>query len=163
MASQQPAPAADGRAQAPRVDSVFTVMLRKSLPPAVIAGVLTAGLQGMLDGPRAAGSGLFGVLVAVAFFASALVVMARFVTEGQPLLFMAVGMTVYFAQVIVLLGVLVLARRSEMLDMPAAGIAMLVVVLVWQVAQVRAWRGARVPVYDADERAGVATGSDQER
>lgn len=149
MASEQPALAGQGPAQVRRADSVFTVMLRKSLPPAVIAGVLTAGVLWVLDGPRAAGSALFGVLVAVGFFGSALVVMARLVTEANPMLFMAVGMTVYFGQVIVLLGVLILARQVDVLDMPAAGIAMLVVVLVWQVAQLLAWRSARIPVYDS--------------
>jgi hypothetical protein len=64
------------------------------------------------------------------------------------MLFMAVGMTVYLAQVLVLLGVLVVARRVDALDSRAAGIAMLVTVVVWQVAQMRAWRRARVPVYD---------------
>ncbi len=149
MATPQPTAGDDGRPRAPRADSVFTVMLRKSLPPALLAGVLTAGAQWVVQGPGVAGSGLFGALLAVAFFASALVMMARFVTDGNPMLFMAVGMSVYLAQVIVLLGVLVLARQVEALDLPAAGIAMLVVVLVWQVAQLRAWRSARVPVYDS--------------
>lgn len=152
MASPQPPLGDDGRALTPRADSVFTVMLRKSLPPALLAGVLTAGAQWVVQGPQSAGSGLFGALLAVAFFASALVMMARFVTDGNPMLFMAVGMSVYLAQVIVLLGVLILARQVDVLDLQAAGIAMLVVVLVWQVAQLCAWRSARVPIYDDTSR-----------
>jgi hypothetical protein len=66
---------------------------------------------------------------------------------------MAVGMTVYFAQVIVLFGVLILARQVDAFDSRSAGIAMLVAILSWQVAQMRAWRRARVPVYDEQPQA----------
>ncbi len=133
---------------APATDSVFTVMLRKSLPPSAVAGVVTAGALGLIEGPRAGVSGLLGVLIALAFFGSALLLMARFVKSLEPMLFMAVGMSVYFAQVLVLLGVLIVARGVESLDMRSAGIAMLVTVLVWQGAQLRAWRRSRVLVYD---------------
>ncbi len=133
---------------APRQDSVFTVMLRGSLPPSALAGAGAAAILGAFGGWSALLSGLVGTLIALAFFASALVGMARFVRNADPMLFMAVGMSVYFAQVIVLLGVLIVARGIDSLDMRSAGIAMLVTILVWQVAQIRAWRRARVPVYD---------------
>lgn len=133
---------------APPPDSVFTVMLRQSLPPSALAGVITAVVLGVIYDPRAGASGLLGVLIALAFFGSALLLMARFVKSLEPMLFMAVGMSVYFAQVLVLLGVLIVARGVESLDMRSAGIAMLVSVLVWQAAQLRAWRRSRVLVYD---------------
>ncbi|MGB3828197.1 MAG: hypothetical protein WA962_05415 [Ornithinimicrobium sp.] len=132
----------------PRTDSVFTVMLRGSLPPSALAGALTAAILGVLDGGSALVAGLLGTGIALAFFGSALLGMSRFVKNADPMLFMAVGMTLYFAQVLVLLGVLIVARGIESLDMRSAGIAMLVTVVVWQVAQMRAWRRARVPVYD---------------
>ncbi len=134
---------------AARIDSVFIIMLRKSMPPAVLAGVATAVVLGLSEGVSAWWAGLFGVAIALAFFGSALLVMAKFVTDhNNPMLFMAVGMSVYFAQILVLLGVLVVARGVEALDMRSAGIAMLVTVLVWQIAQLRAWRRARIPIYD---------------
>ncbi|MGB3761698.1 MAG: hypothetical protein WA966_00640 [Ornithinimicrobium sp.] len=131
-----------------RPDNVFTVMLRGSLPPSAVAGAGAAVVLGAFGGWGALLSGLVGVIIALAFFASALVGMARFVRNADPMLFMAVGMSLYFAQVIVLLGVLIVARGIESLDMRSAGIAMLVTILVWQVAQMRAWRRARIPVYD---------------
>ena len=81
-------------------------------------------------------SALVGVAIAVVFFASGLLLMDKLVRDRDPMLFMAVGMAIYFAQVLLLLGVLVVAGRVESLDSWAAGVAMLVAVLAWQVAQI---------------------------
>lgn len=126
----------------------FSATLRGSLVPALVAGVVTAIVLGIFRGLDGGISALVGVAIAIGFFTSGLLLMDKLVRDKNPMLFMAVGMSVYLAQVIVLLGVLVLARRVESLDSRAAGIAMLVTVVVWQVAQMRAWRQARVPVYD---------------
>lgn len=126
----------------------FSATLRGSVVPALVAGGLTTLVLGLFRGLDGAVSALVGVAIAIGFFASGLLIMDKVVKDKNPMLFMAVGMSVYFAQVLVLLGVLVVARRVESLDSRAAGIAMGVSVLVWQVAQMRAWRNARVPVYD---------------
>lgn len=135
----------------------FSVLLRGALPPTVVAGVVTAAIIWAMNGTQAGVSALIGVVITVAFFASGLLVMSRVVVDtGNPMLFMAVGMAVYFAQVIALFGVLWVGKSSASFDTRAAGIAILVCVLVWQAAQMRAWRRARVPVYD---NAGSGTGS----
>lgn len=126
----------------------FSATLRGSLVPALVAGAAAAVVLGLVRGIDGGVSALVGVAIAIAFFTSGLLLMDKLVRDRNPLLFMAVGMSVYLAQVLVLLGVLVLARRVDSLDSRAAGIAMLVTVVVWQVAQMRAWRQARVPVYD---------------
>jgi ATP synthase protein I len=137
---------------APKGSNPFHVVLRGALLPAAAAGAAAAVVLGLARGPAGGISAAIGVLIALAFFASGLLVIARFVTDtNNPMLFMAVGMTVYFAQVLVLLGVLIAARRIDALDSWAAGVAMLVAVIVWQVAQMMAWRRARVPVYDTPE------------
>lgn len=136
---------------APTGSNPFTVVLRGALLPAAVAGAVAAIALGLARGPAGGISAVVGALIALAFFVSGLVLMARLVKDNNPLLFMAVGMSVYFAQVLVLLGVLIVARRVDALDSWAAGIAMLVVVIVWQAAQVLAWRRARVPVYDLPE------------
>lgn len=133
---------------APTGSYPFSATLRGSLVPAVIAGVATALVLALVRGLDGGVSALVGVAIAIAFFASGLLLMDKLVRDRNPMLFMAVGMSIYLAQVIVLLGVLVLARRVDSLDSQAAGIAMLVTVVAWQVAQMRAWRQARVPVYD---------------
>ena len=131
----------------------FSATLRGSLVPALVAGVLAAVVLGLLRGVDGAVSAIVGVAIAIAFFASGLLLMDKLVRDKNPMLFMAVGMSVYLAQVMVLLGVLVIARRVDSLDSRAAGIAMLVTVVVWQVAQMRAWRQARVLVYDTPAEA----------
>lgn len=140
---------------APKGSNPFHVVLRGALVPAAAAGVLAAVVLGLARGPAGGISAAIGVVIALAFFASGLLVMGRFVTDTKnPMLFMAVGMTIYFAQILVLLGVLIISRRIDALDSWAAGVAMLVAVIVWQVAQVVAWRRARVPVYDAPDPSG---------
>lgn len=127
----------------------FSVLLRGALPPTVATGLLAAVVLGLVNGPVGGVSALVGATVVIAFFASGLLAVSRVVVDtGNPMLFMAVGMAVYFAQVLALFGVLVVAGQVESFDSRSAGIAMFVCVLVWQVAQMRAWRRARVPVYD---------------
>ena len=81
--------------------------------PALVAGAATALVLGLFRGLDGGSPALVGVAIAVAFFASGLLLMDKLVRDRDPMLFMAVGMSVYLAQVIVLLGVLVLARRVE--------------------------------------------------
>ncbi len=138
----------------PRTDDAqrrvaFGVVLRGSVPPTVLSGGLAALVLALVRGPGGGLSALVGVVIAVAFFASGLLVMARIVDDtGNPLLFMAVGMATYFAQVIALFGVIVASGQVKAFDTVAAGIAILVCVVMWQVAQIRAWRRARLPIYD---------------
>jgi len=134
---------------APRGDNLFHVVLRGALLPAAAAGAVTTLVLGVVRGLDGAAAGLVGVVIALAFFASGLFIVGRFVRDTtEPMLFMAVGMAVYLAQVLVLLGVLIMARRIDGFDSFSAGVSMLVCVLVWQAAQVVAWRRAKVPVYD---------------
>jgi ATP synthase protein I len=131
-------------------ERILPAMLRQSFPPAAVVGVLAALVVGLVQGTLPGLSAVMGVVLALAFFASGLLLTARFVRGADPMLFMAVGMSVYCAQVLALLVVLILAREQESLDLRAAGLGMFVTILVWQVAQIRAWRRARVPVYDTD-------------
>jgi uncharacterized membrane protein len=138
----------------------FSATLRGALVPTVVAGGIAALVLGLVRGVAGGVSGLVGVAIAVVFFASGLLLMDKLVRDRDPMLFMAVGMAIYFAQVLLLLGVLIVAGKVESLDSWAAGVAMLVAVLAWQVGQVRAWRRARVPVYDPQDEspAGPAAG-----
>ncbi len=137
-------------AQRPRAHVAFSVLLRGALPPASAAGLLSVGVLALTGGVGAALAGLVGVVIALAFFASGLVAVSRVVVDtANPVLFLSVGMAVYLAQVTALFVVLVVARQVEGFDSRSAGIAMLVTILVWQAAQMIAWRRARVPVYDA--------------
>lgn len=128
----------------------FAVLLRGALPPALVVGAVASLVVGVVSGPRAGVSGLVGVVIAVAFFASGLLAVSRLVVDsGNPMLFMAVGMAVYFAQVLALFAVLLLAVNIEAFDTRSAGIVVLATVVAWEAAQLSAWRRARVPTYDA--------------
>ena len=142
----------------------FSATLRGALVPTLIAGVAASVVLALTRGVAGGVSALVGVAIAVVFFSSGLLLMDKLVRDRDPMLFMAVGMAIYFAQVLLLLGVLVVAGRVESLDSWAAGVAMLVAVLAWQVGQVVAWRRARVPVYDApaEDLSGPATGASDE-
>jgi ATP synthase protein I len=142
----------------------FSATLRGALVPTLVAGVAASVVLALTRGVAGGVSALVGVAIAVVFFSSGLLLMDKLVRDRDPMLFMAVGMAIYFAQVLLLLGVLVIAGRVESLDSWAAGVAMLVAVLAWQVGQVVAWRRARVPVYDtpAEEPSGPAAGASDE-
>ena len=133
---------------APTGSYPFSATLRGAMVPTLAAGAAATVVLALTRGIAGGVSALVGVAIAVVFFGSGLLLMDKLVRDRDPMLFMAVGMAIYFAQVLMLLGILVIAGRIESLDSWAAGVAMLVAVLAWQVGQVRAWRRARVPVYD---------------
>lgn len=135
--------------------AVFRVMVRGAFVPSTVAGLLTALGFLVVSGPGSGLSGLFGVLVAVAFFASGFLLMARMVREASPMLFMAAALSVYMGQMIVLLLVFMGSRSIEGLDGVAVGVSILVVALVWQGASMLAWRRARNPVYDTASESGT--------
>lgn len=129
-------------------DNPFRLVLRRAMVPTAITGVVASLILWVVRDATAWWSGLVGSAIALGFFVSGMVMMSRFVRRRDPMLFMAVGMATYFAQIIVLLGVLIVARQIDALDSWSAGVAMLACIIVWQVAQVIAWRQARVPIYD---------------
>lgn len=137
-----------------RPSQVFRVMLRGSLLPSALAGLLTAGVFLVVGGRPSGGSAALGLVVAVAFFASGFAVMARTVREASPMLFMAAALTVYLGQMIMLFLFFMLSTQIGWLDDVAVGVTILVVALVWQGASMLAWRRARVSVYDAAGTAG---------
>ena len=87
----------------------FSATLRGALVPTVVAGGIAALVLGLVRGVAGGVSGLVGVAIAVVFFASGLLLMDKLVRDRDPMLFMAVGMAIYFAQVLLLLGVLIVA------------------------------------------------------
>ena len=132
-------------------------MVRGAFVPSTVAGLLAALGFLVVSGPGSGLSALFGVLVAMAFFASGFLLMARMVREANPLLFMAAALSVYMGQMIVLLLVFMGSRSIEGLDGVAVGVSILVVALVWQGASMLAWRRARNPVYDTASDSGTVS------
>ena len=116
----------------------FAVMLKGALVPSAIAGLITVVVYAVIGGGAAALSALLGVVVAIGFFASGMVLLSRMVRSANPFAF-AVGLKLSdgFRKPLI-----------AAVDGPALGISALVVTLVWQVFAMRAFRAARFPVYD---------------
>ena len=123
-------------------------MLKGALVPSAIAGLITVVVYAVIGGGAAALSALLGVVVAIGFFASGMILLSRMVRSANPFAFLAVGMAVYLGQVLALLIFMLIFRERDWVDGPALGISALVVTLVWQVFAMRAFRAARFPVYD---------------
>lgn len=87
--------------------------------------------------------------------------LSTLVRDRNPMTFMAVAMAIYLAQVIVLLGFLIAFFEAAWLDGVAFGIVVLVITVAWQIFLFRAWRRARLPVYDETSDPGAAGRPDQ--
>ncbi|MFN8097816.1 MAG: hypothetical protein U0Q21_05965 [Dermatophilaceae bacterium] len=132
----------------PHAGAPFGVMLRGALVPSAACGVVTSIAYAALRGPSSGASAFMGAVVAVAFFATGMLLLSRLVRSANPFAFLAVGMAVYLGQVLALLVFMIAFRDRAWVDGPALGIAALVVTLTWQVFAIRAFRAARLPVYD---------------
>lgn len=130
-------------------ESPFTAMLRAAFVPSAVVGLVCAVVFGVLHGLAGGVSSLFGAALALAFFASGLVVL-RTLRNLNPVAIMAAAMAVFFAQVIVLGLVLTVATTIDALDGPATGITVSIVVVAWQIFQVRSFMRTRQLVYDPD-------------
>ncbi|MGB7818806.1 MAG: hypothetical protein WBL35_08755 [Ornithinibacter sp.] len=144
-----PAPPVAANAGAP-----FAAMLRGALLPSSIAGVVAVVVVVVWRGGDALAGAVLGLVVSIAFFASGMFLLSRLVRDASPHAFFAVAMTVYLAQVIGLLLVIIAFDDASWVDGMALGIVALVVTLVWQVFAFLSLRGARIPVYD--EPSGVS-------
>lgn len=129
----------------------FATTLRGALLPSALVGLGAVGVCAVVRGIGTLPSGLLGLFVALAFFGSGLALLSKLLRDSNPLTFVAVAMTIYLGQVLVLLGFLIAFRDAAWLDGMVFGAVVFVVTIAWQVFMVRAWRRARVPVYDRTE------------
>ena len=135
--------------------SPFAAMLRSSSVPSLAIGLVCTFVAFFLRGLAGGLSALFGAVITVAFFASGLWVLSK-LRSLNPMAIMAAGMSVFFAQIIILGGIVLGATRVKALDGTATGVTMIIVVLAWQVFQVRSFMRTRQYVYDPDAHEGPA-------
>lgn len=147
----------DSEASSPQVTSTspFAAMLTASLRPSALVGVLCAVVFWILRGMSGGLSSLFGAALALAFFTSGLLVL-RTLRSLSPAAIMAAGMATFFGQVILLGVVLYVATQVKSLDGPATGITVAIVVIAWQIFQVRSFMRTRQLVYDPEHEGGPA-------
>jgi ATP synthase protein I len=132
----------------PSAGAPFATALRGALAPSAVCGTLAVVVITVVRGGSALVSAGLGLVVALAFFGSGLFLMSRLVRSTSPQAFVAVAMSVYLGQVLLLLLFMIAFYNAAWLDGPAFGWAALVVTLSWQVFSMRAWRRARTLVYD---------------
>lgn len=147
---------------APLSGSPFAPLLRAAFVPSAVCGLVATVVLWIVRGPAGGLSALFGAALALAFFASGLLVMMR-LRNVNPGLLMAAGLSVFFGQILVLGLVLVLATSIKALDGPATAIAVVVVVFAWQIFQIVGFRRSRQPVYDPVVHDTVGTTGGEQR
>lgn len=144
----------------PLAESPFAPLLRAAVIPSAVCGVITAIVLWIVRGTAGGLSGLFGAALALAFFTSGLLVLMR-LRNLDPALLMAAGLAVFFGQVLILGLILAAAVQIKSLDGPATAIAVVVVVIAWQVFQVIGFRRSRQPIYDPVISDTVGTGRNE--
>ncbi|MDE9365938.1 hypothetical protein PZ938_10020 [Luteipulveratus sp. YIM 133132] len=129
-------------------DRPFAVMLRAGAVATMIALPVVVIVLWLVRDAKGGGSAALGALIAILFFAAGLAVMQR-IAGDNPMTMMAGALAVYLGQII-FLGIIILVLGGvDWIDGVAFGLAVLVIALVWQVAQVLAFMRMRKPVYDS--------------
>ena len=124
-----------------------SVLFRASVWPTSVAGLLVAAGAAYLRGIDGLLGALLGAVLVVASFGLGLYV-ARRTALLHPLATMTAAMSSYLFKITALLLVLVVVRRTEVVDRGSVGVAVLVCVLVWLGAEIRAFLGLKLLYVD---------------
>ncbi len=135
----------------------FSAMLRGSLPPTVVAGVLAVVLAAVLGGGKDAGSAALGAGLVVVFFSLSLLVM-RQTAHLQPVAVMSVVLATYTGKILALGIAMVLLRDADWVAGRALALSIIGCTVVWLAFEMRAFTRMRVlvaPQADAPDAGGV--------
>lgn len=135
-------------------DSLMS-LLRGALLPTLAVGGLAIVVSTIIAG----GEGLFGAALGVALvvgFFSASILVLRAARRAEPVIFLAVALTVFALKVLALALVLGILMRTGLLDdtihRGALGGTIIATALIWIAAETRAFVTMRMPIYDLDKR-----------
>lgn len=109
-------------------------MLLYCAVPAVLAGVVGAGVSAALAGGKGAIGALAGTLVVILFMGMGLVVLQR-TARSLPHLFQAMGLLLYTTQILLLAVVLAVFRDTDLFNTRAFAFTLLGATLVWMAGQ----------------------------
>lgn len=132
----------------PNAGAPFAAMVKGAYLPAALVGAVLALAYFVTVGSESGWSALLGTAVTIVFFSAGLLLLSRLVRSADPHAFFAVAMAIYLAQVIALIGFIIVFKGQDWVDGRALGVTALVVTIVWQGFAMVALRRARVPVYD---------------
>lgn len=119
------------------------ILFRAAVWPTVLAGLVVAGIAAYTRGLAGLLGALLGVALVVASFGLGLYV-ARRTARLHPLATMTAAMSSYLFKITALLLVLILVRRTGAVDRSSVGFSVLVSVLVWLGAEIRAFLGLKL-------------------
>ena len=120
----------------------FAQLLRGSLPPTALAGLVCV-VVGLFSSPKAAWSAAVGALLVIFFFSLTLLVMIT-----------------YTFKVVVLGIVMFLLRDVSWVSGYAVGVSIIVCAVVWIFFEMRSYKRLRIFAYDPDGAASLDRGSE---
>ena len=136
----------------------FAQLLRGSLPPTALAGLVCV-VVGLFSSPKAAWSAAVGALLVIFFFSLTLLVMKR-TADLAPTTVMIVVMITYTFKVVVLGVVMFLLRDVSWVSGYAVGVSIIVCAVVWIFFEMRSYKRLRIFAYDPDGAASLDRGSE---
>lgn len=119
------------------------VLFRASVWPTSVVGALAVGVAYAVRGVDGALGAALGALLVIGSFGLGLYV-ARRTSALHPLATMTAAMSSYVLKITLLLVVLVVVRKTGVVDRASVGFTVLACVLVWLAAEFRAFLGLRV-------------------
>ena len=135
----------------------FAQLLRGSLPPTALAGLVCV-VVGLFSSPKAAWSAAVGALLVIFFFSLTLLVMKR-TADLAPTTVMVVVMITYTFKVVVLGVVMFLRRDVSWVSGYAVGVSIIVCAVVWIFFEMRSYKRLRIFAYDPDGAASLDPGT----
>ncbi|MER5948237.1 hypothetical protein ABT127_19490 [Streptomyces sp. NPDC001904] len=130
--------------------------LLQALVPTAIAGVIAAVISGVLAGGKGVIGAVVGTLLVIAFMGIGQIVLYR-TAKSLPQLFQAMGMMLYFAQLLLLLIFVAVFKNTTLFNPRAFAATLVAVTVVWMGFQARAHLKAKVFYVDPD----TTNGSDK--
>lgn len=138
---------------AAQADDPYAAMLRGSLVPTLVVGVVSVVVAVLVAGvPGLVGAALALAIVTLSFSATLLVM--RWAAQNGPANVMAAALATYLGKVLVLGVFLVVFGRASWLDGPSFGLTAIVCAVVWLVFEARAYYRMRVLVFDDQQLPG---------
>ena len=118
-------------------------LFRASVVPTAVVGVGAAVVGGVTRGLDGAAGALLGAVLVVLIFGLTLW-FAKRTAALHPVVTMTAAMSSYLLSITVLLVVLVVVRKTGVVDRDAVGLSLLTCVFVWLAAQLRAFLGLKL-------------------
>ncbi|GGT99501.1 MULTISPECIES: hypothetical protein [Streptomyces] len=124
--------------------------------PAAATGAIAAVISGLVAGGKGALGAVIGCAVVILFMGIGLVVLQR-TAKSLPHLFQAMGLMLYTAQLLLLLFLIFLFKKTTFFDFKAFAFTVLAATIVWIAAQARAYMKAKIMYIDDPKKPGSST------